>query len=209
MRPSLGGNRPGRFYANLHDVKATRKYGMRTLAYHEAIPGHHFQISIALELKGMPFIRRMAPFTAYTEGWALYAEQLAWELGFQENPFDNVGRLSGELFRAVRLVVDTGIHEMKWTREKAIEFMKDNTGMPDSEVVAEIERYIVMPGQATSYKVGMIRILELREKAKFELGDAFDLKDFHDVVLKNGPVPLTILETIIDNYIRDTKLSAS
>lgn len=205
QQPAIDGSRPGRFYANLYDIKATPKYGMRTLAYHEGIPGHHFQIAVAMELEGMPLIRKMAPFTAYIEGWALYSERLAWELGFQNDPFDNIGRLQAELFRAVRLVVDTGIHHSRWTREQAIDYMKKNTGMSDRDVTAEIERYIVMPGQATAYKVGMMKILELREKAKLALGDKFDLRDFHDVVLKNGAVPLDILETLVDRYIADKK----
>ena len=203
QQPAIDGSRPGRFYANLYDIKATPKYGMRTLAYHEGIPGHHFQIAVAMELEGMPLIRKMAPFTAYIEGWALYSERLAWELGFQKDPFDNIGRLQAELFRAVRLVVDTGIHHSRWTREQAIDYMKKNTGMSDRDVTAEIERYIVMPGQATAYKVGMMKILELREKAKLALGDKFDFRDFHDVVLKNGAVPLDILETLVDRYIAD------
>ncbi|WP_049793094.1 DUF885 domain-containing protein [Shewanella baltica] len=203
QQPAIDGSRLGRFYANLYDIKATPKYGMRTLAYHEGIPGHHFQIAVAMELEGMPLIRKMAPFTAYIEGWALYSERLAWELGFQKDPFDNIGRLQAELFRAVRLVVDTGIHHSRWTREQAIDYMKKNTGMSDRDVTAEIERYIVMPGQATAYKVGMMKILELREKAKSALGDKFDLRDFHDVVLKNGAVPLDILETLVDRYIAD------
>ncbi|MGB1200722.1 MAG: DUF885 domain-containing protein, partial [Cognaticolwellia aestuarii] len=204
QQPAIDGSRPGRFFANLYDIKATPKYGMRTLAYHEGIPGHHFQIAIAMELEGMPFLRRMSPFTAYTEGWALYTERLAWELGFQDDPFDNIGRLQAELFRAVRLVVDTGIHHKRWTREQAINYMKTNTGMAQSDVVSEIERYIVMPGQATSYKVGMMKILELRERAKSVLGDRFDLRDFHDVVLKNGAVPLDILERLVEQYIEQT-----
>ncbi|GAB4517194.1 MAG: DUF885 domain-containing protein [Haliangiales bacterium] len=199
--PALDGSRPGRFFANLYDVKATPKYSMRTLAYHEGIPGHHFQIAISLDLEGLPFIRRIPMFTAYTEGWALYTERLAWELGFQDDPFDNVGRLQAELFRAVRLVVDTGIHAKRWTREEAIEYMRTNTGMAESDVTAEVERYIVMPGQATSYKVGMMKILELREAAKAALGDKFDLRDFHDVVLGNGAVPLDILEQLVDDYV--------
>lgn len=205
QQPAIDGSRPGRFFANLFDIKATPKYGMRTLAYHEGIPGHHFQIALAMELEGMPLIRKMAPFTAYIEGWALYGERLAWEQGFQQDPFDNIGRLQAELFRAVRLVVDTGIHHSRWTREQAIDYMKKNTGMSDRDVTAEIERYIVMPGQATAYKVGMMKILELREKAKLALGDKFDLRDFHDVVLKNGAVPLDILETLVDRYIADAK----
>ncbi|WP_448551046.1 DUF885 domain-containing protein [Thalassotalea montiporae] len=204
QQPAIDGSRPGRFFANLYDIKATPTYSMRTLAYHEGIPGHHFQIAISMELEGLPFIRKISPFTAYTEGWALYTEQLAWELGFQENPFDNIGRLQAELFRAVRLVVDTGIHAKRWTREQAIDYMKANTGMAQSDVVSEIERYIVMPGQATAYKVGMMKILELREQAKEVLGDRFDLRDFHDVVLKNGAVPLDILERLVQQYIEST-----
>jgi uncharacterized protein (DUF885 family) len=201
--PARDGSRPGVFFANLYDIKATPKYGMRTLAYHEGIPGHHFQVTISQELSGLPLFRTLSPFTAYTEGWALYTEQLAWELGFQDDPFDNVGRLQSELFRAVRLVVDTGIHANKWTRQQAIDYMLTNTGMPESDVAAEIERYIVMPGQATSYKVGMMKILDVREKAKLALGDKFNIKEFHDVVLKNGAVPLDILERLVDNYIRE------
>lgn len=208
QQPAIDGSRPGRFYANLFDIKATPKYGMRTLAYHEGIPGHHFQIAVAMELEGQPLIRKMAPFTAYIEGWALYSERLAWELGFQQDPFDNIGRLQAELFRAVRLVVDTGIHHSRWTREQAIDYMKQNTGMSDRDVTAEIERYIVMPGQATAYKVGMMKILELREKAKQALGDKFDLRDFHDVVLKNGAVPLDILEKLVDRYIAEKRSQA-
>jgi uncharacterized protein (DUF885 family) len=209
QRPSLDGSRPGTFFANLYDIKATPKYGMRTLAYHEGIPGHHFQISISMELEGLPIIRTMSHFTAYTEGWALYTEQLAWEMGFQDDPFDNIGRLQAELFRAVRLVVDTGLHHRRWTREEAIEYMRNNTGMAESDVISEIERYIVMPGQATAYKIGMMKILELREKAKSALGDKFTLPDFHDVVLKNGAVPLDILEELIDTYIEETQAEAA
>ncbi|MFT5635926.1 MAG: hypothetical protein ACI89T_001381, partial [Cognaticolwellia sp.] len=204
QQPAIDGSRPGRFFANLYDIKATPKYSMRTLAYHEGIPGHHFQIAVAMELEGLPLFRMFSPFTAYVEGWALYSEYLAWEMGFQDDPFDNIGRLQAELFRAVRLVVDTGIHYKRWTREQAIDYMKANTGMAQSDVVSEIERYIVMPGQATSYKVGMMKILALREKAQVALGDKFDLRDFHDVVLKNGAVPLDILARFIDQYIADT-----
>ncbi|WP_299977769.1 DUF885 domain-containing protein [uncultured Pseudoteredinibacter sp.] len=203
--PAIDGSRPGQFFANLYDIKATPKYSMRTLAYHEGIPGHHFQVAIAMQLEGMPLFRRFSPFTAYVEGWALYAEQVAWEMGFQKDPFDNIGRLQAELFRAVRLVVDTGIHAKRWTRQEAIDYMIANTGMAESDVVSEIERYIVMPGQATSYKIGMMKILELREKAKTALGDKFNLSDFHDVVLKNGAVPLDILEQLVDEYIQGNK----
>lgn len=203
--PALDGSRPGIFYANLYDIKATPKYSMRTLAYHEAIPGHHFQIAIAQELEDMPIFRRFAPFTAYVEGWALYAERLAFETGFLTDPYDNIGRLQAELFRAVRLVVDTGIHAKRWSRQEAIDYMIANTGMAESDVISEIERYIVMPGQACAYKVGMMKILELRAKAKESLGDKFDIAEFHDVMLKNGAVPLDILEELVESYIEDKR----
>ncbi len=203
--PSIDGTRPGRFFANLYDIKATPKYGMRTLAAHEGIPGHHFQIAIAMELEGMPLLRRFPLFTAYVEGWALYAEQVAWEQGLMPAPADNIGRLAAELFRAVRLVVDTGIHNKRWTREEAIDYMLVNTGMAQSDVVAEIERYIVMPGQATAYKVGMMKMLELRQRAMDSLGERFDIREFHDAVLKNGAVPLDILDRIVDDYIESTR----
>jgi uncharacterized protein (DUF885 family) len=203
--PAMDGSKPGVFYANLRKVDEIAKFGMRTLAYHEAIPGHHTQVASALEIKGLPMFRRMVPFTAYGEGWALYAEQLAWEAGFQKSPLDNLGRLQAEMFRAVRLVVDTGIHAKKWTREQAIDYMMSNTGMPQIEVVAEIERYFVMPGQALAYKVGMMKILELRERAKSKLGAKFDIRDFHDVMLKSGGMPLSILEREVDRYIAEKK----
>ena len=202
---ALDGSRPGVFYANLYDVKATPRFGMRTLAYHEGIPGHHFQISVQQELQGLPTFRTLVPFTAYSEGWALYAERLAWEMGFQKDPFDDLGRLQAELFRAVRLVVDTGLHDQRWTREAAIAYMRGHTGQAESDVVAEIERYIVNPGQACAYKVGMLKILELRGRAQQQLGPKFDLRDFHDAVLKNGALPLEILEQVVDRYIAARK----
>jgi uncharacterized protein (DUF885 family) len=205
-RPAMDGSRGGVFFANLRNTDETVKFAMKTLAYHEGVPGHHFQIAIAGELQDLPMFRGVIPFTSYIEGWALYTEQLAWELGFYENdPFGNLGRLQAEMFRAVRLVVDTGIHHKKWTREEAIDYMIENTGMTTGEVTSEIERYIVMPGQACAYKIGMLKILELRAHAKTALGDRFDLRDFHDVVLKNGAVPLVVLEEIVQTYI-DEKL---
>jgi uncharacterized protein (DUF885 family) len=203
--PPMDGSKPGTFFANLRDVAETPKFGMRTLAYHEAVPGHHMQIAIAQELKGLPVFRGIIPFTAYAEGWALYAEQFAWETGYQKNPLDNLGRLQAEMFRAVRLVVDTGMHAKRWTREQAIEYMMANTGMPEGEVVTEIERYLVMPGQALAYKVGMLKILELRERAKTALGAKFDIREFHDAVLTNGSMPLSVLENVIDAYIAGKK----
>jgi len=203
--PAMDGSRPGVFYANLYDIKATPRYSMRTLAYHEGIPGHHFQLAIQQQQKDLPFFRRLIPAVAYAEGWALYAEKLAWELGFQDDPYDNIGRLQGELFRAVRLVVDTGIHYKRWTREQAIEYMINNTGTTESDVVAEIERYFVMPGQALAYKVGMAKIEALRELARTELGEDFDIREFHNVVLTNGSVPLDILEDLVSQYIDRVK----
>jgi uncharacterized protein (DUF885 family) len=199
---SFDGTRPGAFYANMRDTNETPKFAMRTLAYHEGIPGHHFQISIAQELQGVPFFRRVLPFTAYAEGWALYAERLAWELGFEKDPLDNLGRLRDEMMRAVRLVVDSGIHYKHWTREQAISYMMDNTGMAESDVTAEIERYFVDPGQALAYKAGMLKILELREKAKQALGPKFVLSEFHDQVLTHGALPLALLERVIDDWIK-------
>jgi uncharacterized protein (DUF885 family) len=198
---SFDGTRPGTFYANMRDTSETPKFAMRTLAYHEGIPGHHFQISIAQELKGVPFFRRVLPFTAYAEGWALYSERLAWELGFEKDPLDNLGRLRDEMMRAVRLVVDSGIHYKHWTREQAITYMMDNTGMAESDVTAEIERYFVAPGQALAYKAGMLKILELREKAKQALGPKFLLSEFHDQVLIHGSLPLALLQREIDDWI--------
>ncbi len=201
----LSGRRPGVFYANLRDMKEVHKFGMKTLAYHEGIPGHHFQLAIAQELKGVPFFRRMVPFTAYVEGWALYAEKLAREIGFyKDDPYGELGCLDSELFRAVRLVVDTGIHHKKWTREQAIEYMEAHTASAHESIVSEIERYIVMPGQACAYKIGEIKMVELRDKAKKALGDKFDLRKFHDVVLKSGSMPLNILERVVDAYIAST-----
>ncbi len=199
--PSMDGSRPGVFYANLRNLEEHPKYTMRTLAYHEAVPGHHLQTALQTEMTGVPQFRKMMGFTAFSEGWALYSERIAWEAGLQDDPYDNLGRLQAELFRAVRLVVDTGIHRNRWSREEAIDYMYDNTGVAKHDVVAEIERYFVIPGQATSYKVGMLKILELRERAKTALADEFDIGEFHDVVLRNGDIPLTILEQQVDEYI--------
>ena len=203
---ALDGTRPGVFYANLRDMSELAKWTMPTLAYHEGVPGHHFQISTAQELKGLPQFRKLIPFTAYSEGWALYTEWLAKDAGWYEgDPFGDLGRLQAELFRAVRLVVDTGIHAERWTREQAIAYMLEKTGMGEKEVTAEIERYIVMPGQACAYKVGMLKIRELRARAQKELGEKFDQREFHDTVLKNGALPLEILEQQVNEYIQRKK----
>lgn len=198
---AFDGSRPGVFYANMRDTTETPKFAMRTLAYHEGIPGHHFQISIAQQLQGIPFFRRVLPFTAYSEGWALYAERLAWELGFEADPLDNLGRLRDEMMRAVRLVVDSGIHYKHWTREQSIAYMMENTGMAQTDVTAEIERYFVNPGQALAYKAGMLKILELRARAKQALGPKFVLSEFHNEILTHGALPLALLERVIDDWI--------
>ncbi len=199
MSPALDGSRPGVFYANLYDIKQTPTYSMRTLAFHEAIPGHHLQVALNLENESLSLYRRFGYRTsAFSEGWALYAERLALEAGLAEDPYDELGVLQSELFRAVRLVVDTGIHYKRWSREEAMAYMKNVTGMSDTEVRVEIERYIVWPGQACSYKVGMLKILELREKAKEKLGEDFNIKDFHSVILEQGQPPLFIVEDLVN-----------
>jgi uncharacterized protein (DUF885 family) len=200
---AMDGSRPGTFYANLRDTTETPTWGMKTLAYHEGVPGHHFQIARARELKGLPFIRQQPIYSGYLEGWALYAERLAAEIGlYADDPFGDLGRLQAEMFRAVRLVVDTGLHAQGWTREQAIEYMVNTTGLGASEVTSEVERYMALPGQACGYKVGQLKILELRDRARAALGPKFNLKDFHDVVLGSGAVPLTVLERLVDDWIR-------
>jgi uncharacterized protein (DUF885 family) len=199
---AMDGSRAGVFVVNERDLNETPTWGMKTIAYHEGIPGHHFQISIAQQLQGLPVIRQLPIYNAYAEGWALYAERLAAEIGmYRDDPLGDLGRLQSEIFRAVRLVVDTGIHAKGWSREQAIAYMLENTGMSDSEVTTEIERYMALPGQACAYKVGELKILELRERAKSAFGDKFSLKEFHNVVLENGALPLTVLEKEVDEWI--------
>ena len=201
QRPAPDGSRPGVYYANLYRMEDMPLYQMEALAYHEGIPGHHMQLAISQELTGIPKFRKYGGFTAYTEGWGLYSEFLPKEMGFYSDPYSDFGRLAMELWRAARLVVDTGLHEKKWTREEAIEYLLTNTPNPEGDCRKAIERYIVMPGQATAYKIGMLKILELREEARERLGDAFDIRDFHDVILKDGPVPLQILEENVEAWI--------
>ncbi|MCW8879560.1 MAG: DUF885 domain-containing protein [Kangiellaceae bacterium] len=200
--PSLDGSKPGVYWINLRDMKANPKFSLKTLTYHEANPGHHWQVALNLAQDDLPFLRRIAPYNAYIEGWALYSELVAAELGMYENdPFSDLGRLQAELFRAVRLVVDTGLHYKRWTREQAIEYMAAKTGSAESDVVAEIERYMAWPGQALGYKLGMIKILDLRDSAKSKLGDKFDLAEFHDLVLLGGAVPMNVLEQKVNSWI--------
>jgi uncharacterized protein (DUF885 family) len=203
---SLDGTRPGIFFANLRDMNEVPKWSMPTLAYHEGVPGHHWQLSIAHELKGVPQFRKVLPFTAYIEGWALYCEWLAKQAGWYDgDPFGDLGRLRDEILRAVRLVVDTGIHAKHWTREQAIAYMRDKTALGEKEITSEVERYIVLPGQACAYKIGMLKIQELRARAQQELGPNFDQREFHEAVLKNGALPLDILEEQVNDYIRNKK----
>jgi len=201
QRPSEDGTRPGLYYANLYDMKSMPTYQMDALAYHEGIPGHHMQLAIQQELKDVPKFRKFGGYTAYIEGWGLYSEYLPKEFGAYQDPYSDFGRLAMELWRACRLVVDTGIHAKKWTREKGIAYYTDNTPNAVSDGVKMVERHIVMPSQATAYKIGMLKILELRAEAKTKLGNKFDIREYHDEILKNGPLPLNVLEAKIDDWI--------
>ncbi|MGL6162662.1 DUF885 domain-containing protein [Microbulbifer sp.] len=205
QRPAPDGSRPGIYYANLYNMQDMPSYQMEALAYHEGIPGHHMQLSIAQELEGIPRFRKFGGYTAYIEGWGLYSELVPKEMGFYKDPYSDFGRLAMELWRACRLVVDTGIHSKKWSREQAIGWLGENSPNPQGDVVKAIERYIVMPSQATAYKIGMLKIVELREKAKNELGDQFDIRAFHDTVLANGAVPLDVLENLVDEWVAEVK----
>jgi uncharacterized protein (DUF885 family) len=199
--PSADGSRPGIFYINTFNLKAQPKFGIETLSLHEAAPGHHFQISIQQELTDLPRFRRFNGYTSYVEGWALYAESIGKELGVFTDPYQWYGRLSDEMLRAMRLVVDTGLHAKGWTRERAIQYMLDNSSMAESDVTAEVERYMVMPGQALGYKLGQLHISALRAKAERELGRAFDVREFHGQVLRDGALPMDVLATKIDRWI--------
>ena len=202
-RGTPDGSRPGYYYANLNDINDMPKYQMEALAYHEGNPGHHMQLSISQELSGVPEFRKHNSVTAYTEGWGLYSEFFPKEMGFYDDPYSDFGRLAMELWRAARLVVDTGIHDKKWTRTEAIDYLLANTPNPKNDCEKAIERYIVMPGQATAYKIGMMKILELRENAKDRLQEKFDIRSFHDTIINSGPVPLNILEERVDNWINE------
>jgi len=202
QRPTADGSQPGTYYVNLYRMRDMPKTEMEALAYHEGIPGHHMQLAIAQELDALPMFRRLGFYTAYTEGWALYSERVPKEVGFYQDPYSEFGRLTLELIRAVRLVVDTGLHAKGWTREQVVQYHLDNTPLPEGSAVRATERYVVMPGQATAYMVGQLRIIELRERAERELGRRFDVRDFHDVVLRSGPLPLDVLERQVDEWIK-------
>ncbi|WP_310993736.1 DUF885 domain-containing protein [Aequorivita marina] len=207
-RPAADGSRPGIYYANLYDMESMPTYQMEALAYHEGIPGHHMQLAIQQELDNVPMFRKFGGYTAYTEGWGLYSEFIPKEMGFYADPYSDFGRLAMELWRACRLVVDTGIHSKKWTREEGIEYYTENTPNAELDAVKMVERHIVMPGQATAYKIGMMKILELREKAKNALGEYFDIREFHEVVLSHGAIPLNVLEEFVDEYISSKKVNS-
>ncbi|MGB3753959.1 MAG: DUF885 domain-containing protein [Parerythrobacter sp.] len=205
QRPAPDGSRPGTYYVNLYNLKDMSKNELEALAYHEALPGHHLQLSIQTQLKDVPAFRRFGGVTAYSEGWGLYSEELPKEMGFYTDPYSDFGRLGMELWRAARLVVDTGLHHKRWSRERAIQYLSDNTPNPDGDIRKAIERYIVYPGQATAYMIGKLKIMELRERGREALGDRFDIRGFHDTVLLNGPVPLNILEENVDAWIAAEK----
>ncbi|MEX1993069.1 MAG: DUF885 domain-containing protein [Steroidobacteraceae bacterium] len=201
QRPSMDGTRPGVFYGNLYQMKEMPKYELEALVYHEAIPGHHMQIAIATEETSLPQFRRLGGYTAYSEGWGLYSERLGKELGFYSDPWSEFGRLALELHRAVRLVVDTGLHAKRWTREQTIRYHVDNSPTGEDAAIRATERYILNPGQATAYMIGMLKIVELRERAAAALGERFDIREFHDFVLRTGAVPLNVLESEVQRWV--------
>jgi uncharacterized protein (DUF885 family) len=205
QRPAIDGSRPGTYYANMYKMKMMPKYQMEALAFHEGIPGHHMQIAIAQELKDVPKFRKFGGYTAYIEGWGLYSEYLPKEFGFYKDPYSDFGRLAMELWRSCRLVVDTGIHSKKWTRQQGIDYYAKNTPNDMLDCIKMVERHIVMPSQATAYKIGMNKILSLRQKAQDALGTQFDIRKFHEVILANGALPLEVLALKVDEMIAATK----
>ena len=205
QRPAPDGSRPGTYYVNLYNLKDMSKTELEALAYHEALPGHHLQLAIQTELGDLPAFRKFGGVTAYSEGWGLYSEELGKDMGFYTDPYSDFGRLGMELWRACRLVVDTGIHDKRWSREQAIQYLTDNTPNPDGDIRKAIERYVVYPGQATAYMIGKLKILELRKRAQQQLGAKFTMGGFHDVILRSGPVPLNIMEERVDNWIARTR----
>jgi uncharacterized protein (DUF885 family) len=206
-RPTPDGSRPGIYYVNLADMTQVLKPQIEAISYHEGAPGHHFQSALAQELPNVPKFRRFGGYTAYGEGWGLYAEQLGKEMGFYQDPYSDFGRLSTELWRAIRLVVDTGIHHKRWSREQAIDYFTRNGLLSRLDATKEVERYFNNPGQATSYMIGQLKIFELRRRAQQALGERFDIRDFHAVVLENGPLPLDVLEQLVDRYIAERRAS--
>ena len=205
MSPSPDGLRAGYYYVNLYKPETRPKFEMEVLSVHEAVPGHHLQISLAMEMGEMPMFRRVSPYTAFVEGWGLYSESLGYDLGLYKDPYSKFGQLTYDMWRAVRLVVDTGMHYYEWDRQKAIDFFLDNAGKSELDIINEIDRYIVMPGQALAYKIGQMKFLSLKQKARTELGEEFNIRDFHDTVLSQGALPLNELDSIIEGYIQENK----
>ena len=205
MPPTPNGTRPGYYYVNLYRPETRPKFEMEVLSVHEAVPGHHLQISLAMETENLPMFRRVSPYTAFVEGWGLYSESLGYQLGLYQDPYSKFGQLTYDMWRAIRLVVDTGIHYYQWERQEAIDFFMKNAGKSELDIVNEIDRYIVMPGQALAYKIGQMKLLELRKKAKKELESKFDIRDFHDAVLLEGALPLNELELVVERYILKNK----
>jgi prolyl oligopeptidase len=199
--PAADGSRPGYYYVNLYRPEVRPKYEMEVLSIHEAVPGHHLQISLQMEMEEMPNFRKYSGFTAFSEGWGLYSESLGYEMGFYKDPYSKFGALTYDMWRAVRLVVDTGMHYKGWTRQQAIDFFKDNAAKKEADIINEIDRYISWPGQALAYKIGQLTMLELRRKAEQALGDDFDIKAFHDELLGGGAVPMEILETRMNRWL--------
>jgi len=205
MSPSPDGLRAGYYYVNLYKPETRPKFEMEVLSVHEAVPGHHLQIALAMEMEEMPMFRRVSPYTAFVEGWGLYSESLGYDLGLYKDPYSKFGQLTYDMWRAVRLVVDTGMHYFEWDRQKAIDFFLDNAGKSELDIINEIDRYIVMPGQALAYKIGQMKFLGLKEKARKEIGKNFDIRGFHDVILGHGALPLNELDSIIQAYIQEHK----
>ncbi len=205
QRPAPDGSRPGTYYVNLYNLRDMSKNELEALAYHEGLPGHHLQLSIQTQLGDLPAFRRFGGVTAYSEGWGLYSEELGKDMGFYTDPYSDFGRLGMELWRACRLVVDTGIHSKRWTREEAIDYLAENTPNPQGDIVKAIERYITTPGQATAYMIGKLKIMELRARARDELGDDFDIRGFHDAILTSGPVPLSIMEENVMKWVESER----
>jgi len=205
MAPAPGGLRPGYYYVNLYKPETRPKFEMEVLSVHEAVPGHHLQIALAMEMEEMPMFRRVSPYTAFVEGWGLYSESLGYDLGLYKDPYSKFGQLTYDMWRAVRLVVDTGIHYYEWDRQRAIDFFMDNAGKSELDITNEIDRYIVMPGQALAYKIGQMKFLSLKQKARSELGEKFNIRDFHDTVLSQGALPLNELDSLVEGYIKENE----
>ena len=205
MRPAADGSRAGYYYVNLYRPEVRPKFEIEVLSVHEAVPGHHLQIALAMELEGIPNFRKYSGYTAFVEGWGLYSESLGYDIGLYEDPYSKFGALTYDMWRAVRLVVDTGMHYKGWSRQEAIDFFKDNAAKTEQDIVNEIDRYLIMPGQALAYKIGQLKLLELKQRAKNQLGDQFDIKEFHHTVLSQGALPLAILEERMDEYLLEVK----